>query len=61
MKHDKVQPGDLLLTSEFMCDEFQLVLRVDEKGDIIDVYSSNLGKVEQYRSTWIIGCVRVNR
>jgi len=61
MKHDKVQPGDFFLTSEFMCDEFQLVLRVDEKKDIIDVYSSNLGKVEQYRSTWIKGCMRVNR
>jgi hypothetical protein len=59
MNHDKVQPGDLFLTHDYMCDEFQLVLRVDEKKDIIDVFSSNLGKVEQYRSTWFRGCEKV--
>ena len=59
MKHDKIQPGDFFLTHVFMCEGYQLVLRVDEKKDIIDVFSSNLGKVAQYRSTWFRGCERI--
>ena len=56
MNHDKIQPGDLFYAHDFMSEGYQLVLQVDEKKDIIDVFSSRAGKVERYRSTWFRGC-----
>lgn len=59
MKPSEVRPGDLIITTDFLEAELQLVLRVDHKRDIIDVFTPRLGKVEQYRSTWIMGCEKV--
>lgn len=59
MKISEVQVGDLLITSDFLEADLQLVLRVDHKRDLIDVFTSRLGEVEHYRLSWVMGCKKV--
>ena len=59
MKISEVQVGDLMITTDFLEAELQLVLRVDHKRDLVEIYNTRLGKVEHYRSSWIMGCEKV--
>jgi len=59
MKPSEVQVGDLMITTDFLEAELQLVLRVDHNRDLVDVYNTRLGKVEHYRLSWIMGCEKV--
>jgi len=59
MKPSEVQVGDLMITTDFLDADLQLVLRVDHNRDLVDVFTPRLGKVEQYRSSWIKGCEKV--
>lgn len=59
MKISEVQVGDLLITSDFLEADLQLVLRVDHKRDLIDVFTPRLGRVDHYRLSWVMGCKKV--
>ena len=59
MKPSEVQVGDLMITTDFLETELQLVLRVDHKRDIVEIYNTRLGKVEHYRLSWVMGCEKV--
>jgi hypothetical protein len=59
MKISEVQVGDLLITTDFLDADLQLVLRVDHKRDLVDVFTPRLGKVEHYRLSWVMGCEKV--
>jgi hypothetical protein len=59
MKISEVQVGDLMITTDFLEADLQLVLRVDHQKDIIDVFTPRLGRVEHYRSSWFRGCEKV--
>ena len=59
MKISEVQVGDFLITSQFLDADLQLVLRVDHKRDLVDVYNTTRGMVEHYRLSWVMGCEKV--
>lgn len=59
MKISEVQVGDLMITTDFLDAELQLVLRVDHKRDLVDVYNTTRGRVEHYRLSWVMGCEKV--
>ena len=59
MKISEVQVGDLMITTDFLEAELQLVLRVDHKRDIVEIYNTRLGRVEHYRLSWVMGCEKV--
>ena len=59
MKISEVQVGDFLITSQFLDAELQLVLRVDHKRDLVEIYNTRLGRVEHYRLSWVMGCEKV--
>jgi hypothetical protein len=55
----EVRPGDLLITTDFLESELQLVLRVDHNRDLVEIYNTRLGRVEHYRLSWVMGCEKV--
>jgi hypothetical protein len=59
MKISEVQVGDLLITTDFLDADLQLVLRVDHNRDLVDVFTPRLGKVERFRLSWVMGCEKV--
>ena len=59
MKPSEVQVGDLMITTDFLETELQLVLRVDHKRDLVEIYNTRLGRVEHYRLSWVMGCEKV--
>jgi hypothetical protein len=59
MKPSEVQVGDLMITTDFLEAELQLVLRVDHNRDLVEIYNTRLGKVEHYRLSWVMGCEKV--
>lgn len=59
MKISEVQVGDLMITTDFLESELQLVLRVDHNRDLVEIYNTRLGKVEHYRLSWVMGCEKV--
>jgi hypothetical protein len=59
MKPSEVQVGDLMITTDFLDVELQLVLRVDHKRDLVEIYTTTRGKVEHYRLSWVMGCEKV--
>lgn len=59
MKISEVQVGDLMITTDFLEAELQLVLRVDHNRDLVEIYNTRLGRVEHYRLSWVMGCEKV--
>ena len=59
MKISEVQVGDLMITTDFLDADLQLVLRVDHNRDLVEIYNTRLGRVEHYRLSWVMGCEKV--
>ena len=59
MKISEVQVGDFLITAQLLDADQQLVLRVDHKRDLVEIYNTTRGKVEHYRLSWVMGCEKV--
>ena len=59
MKPSEVQVGDLMITTDFLDADLQLVLRVDHNRDLVEIYNTTRGRVEHYRLSWVMGCEKV--